>query len=240
MRQVAAAFSPADIAGLTVWLNPTGLAALNDGDSIASWSNSGNASIGDLAQPTAGQRPTCKHAQVNGLRVARFDGNDFLFVSSVLGSNLMSNEVDVFAVMKQTGTQANNTTIAWDHATSNRLVVHATYSDALYFDHPNLSGGRISVAQPAGWDNAWRLLNCWRAGNVRSIAVDGSVLTTGGDSSTPNLAATTGFYVGTDLNQTLLYIGDLAELLVYKQALSSTDRSAVKAYISSKYSLTIV
>lgn len=71
----AAAWTPASIAGLKVWLDASQITGLNDGDAVATWSDlSGNAL--NFTQGTASRRPLYKTAVQNGLPGVLADGVD--------------------------------------------------------------------------------------------------------------------------------------------------------------------
>lgn len=79
----AAAFSPASISGLQLWLDASQITGLNDGDAVATWSDlSGNAN--NATQGTASARPTYQTGEINGQPVVQFDGvDDYLSIPSI-------------------------------------------------------------------------------------------------------------------------------------------------------------
>jgi hypothetical protein len=93
----AAAFSPASIAGLQLWLDASQIAGLNDGDAVATWSDiSGNAN--HATQATASKKPTYQTAEQNGLPGVLGDGVDDLLVCP--GRVIPLSDFTVYAVLK--------------------------------------------------------------------------------------------------------------------------------------------
>lgn len=74
MGAPTAAFSPADVAGLLLWLKADAITAV-DGDPIATWPDSSGFAK-DATQATAAKRPLYKATGVNGKPAVWFDGTD--------------------------------------------------------------------------------------------------------------------------------------------------------------------
>ncbi len=98
----ATTFSPADIAGLTLWLKADAIVGLNDGDPVASWADSSG--LSNTATGAAIQRPEYKTAIVNSLPVVRFNGTtNYLTTPSISAITAWT----VFFVSKGTEVAAN-------------------------------------------------------------------------------------------------------------------------------------
>lgn len=84
----AAAFSPLDIPGIQLWLDASQIVGLNDGDSVATWSDlSGNAN--NATQATASKKPLYKVNRITAKAAVLFDGvDDVLDIPTItVGSN---------------------------------------------------------------------------------------------------------------------------------------------------------
>jgi len=69
------AWTPADIAGLQIWLDASQIVGLNDGDAVATWTDaSGNGY--NATQGTASKRPIYRPTGINGAAAVQFDGVD--------------------------------------------------------------------------------------------------------------------------------------------------------------------
>ena len=97
-RGGAAAWSPASIAGLQLWLDASQIVGLNDGDAVATWSDlSGNGL--NFTQATASKRPLYKTGAQNGLPGVLADGVDDIMESAVVDWSA-HDKCTVFLAMK--------------------------------------------------------------------------------------------------------------------------------------------
>ena len=100
-----AAWTPASIAGLQLWLDASQITGLNDGDAVATWSDlSGNGN--HATQATASKRPTYQTNEQNGLPVVLGDGvDDFLECASAV---FPTADFTIYAVLKNVSGQGQN------------------------------------------------------------------------------------------------------------------------------------
>jgi len=235
------------IPGLRLWLKADS-GVITGGDNVTTWEDrSGNGL--DVAQSTEDNRPTRVTTVLNGMPVVRFDGiNDYLIRAAVPGYDLFDNNSDtVFIVQKQAGSDPRTTTFSWTSDGTNRFMVHATWEDLISYQVGNAGGGGyVQADQPYGWDDQWHVLKLTRDGNDGRIVVDGIALTPTVNFSSPgNNSVTADLYVGSDYwtvnnlsSSTNWFTGDVAEILVFKRALTSEEQQTVENYILAKYGLT--
>jgi hypothetical protein len=244
--------------GLTLWLKADDLNAngdLNsgytDGGAVTTWKDS-SGSGRDVTQSTSGRRPTYNLTRPGHFAVVRFDGVDDNLYRTNTGSDLFSNvnQVDIFAVMMQRGSQVNNMLLSLALPDANNVVnIYATYGNVLYIDYGNSTvtgGGRWAANQPTTWDEAFHVLEIYRSGTTAEISVDGTTLTpfTGGGASTNpsdslDNTLTGTFVIGADSSSAALLKGDVAEILIFESALGAPDRTTVRCYLANKYGLGI-
>ena len=231
---VTAPFSPADIAGLKLWLKADAL-ALSDGAAVATWPDS-SGSGHNFTQATGANQPLFKTSIINGKPVLRFDGsNDYLSNSSVLIPTT-SSHYTVISVVKPSATAVGTILMLGStagvqpnilaHDTTQWFAQHNSGSGAVYATDATLSIGTPTVV---AWD--WNGLNIhlWRDGTLKN--------TTG----TTTVLATTNNVIGYDTLDALYpWTGDIAEVLFYDSSLSATDRVNVENYLGAKYGITIV
>lgn len=236
-------FSPANISGLTFWLKADSL-ALGDGAAVTSWSDSGPNGL-TVSQGTGSKQPAYRLTGAPNNRPAvQFDGGDVLSRASVVGSSLISsNQCHVFIVQKQDGSHANNIPLCWFVSSTNLFEMLATFGNTIFFDFGNRTAGqgRISVAQPGGWDDTWRLVQGIReapdSGTAR-IRDQGSELTNGAVTQTNSTAGSGTLRVGADETESSsTFSGYIAEILIYNVALSAANRTLIEAYLNARYSL---
>ncbi|MHB9035901.1 MAG: fibronectin type III domain-containing protein [Armatimonadota bacterium] len=227
--------------GLKMWLRADSVKGVADGTPIATWADSSGNGIA-VSQVSVSNQPIYVGNGLAGTPVIRFDGDDFLLRDSVFGSQLTStDQVSIFVIMKQAGSDARNTILGWG-APANRLLLHATWEDWLCLQHGNAEpggpNGSICTQQPATWDDAWHILEFHRSGNIGEIRVDGVALPVAPFEDTPEIGESHPLYVGTDRWRNDL-TGDVAEILIYDRALSSDERIGMVSYLAHKYSLSL-
>jgi hypothetical protein len=191
---------------------------------VARWEDqSGNAR--HVTQGTSGQRPLRRVKQINGVDAVEFDGNDdnLSVASQNLTDYLGSGQNTVVSlVLKQRSAQANNIQIRLQVTASNTLQVAYSYSNILYFD-PGRSGapGRVSVAQPSGWDDNPHVTLSWRSGANGAIWSDNKQLVSSASfSDTASSSAT--FRVGLATSET--HEGEICEVAIWNSGLSDFVR----------------
>lgn len=240
--QSADAFSPLASDSAVVWFRPDSISGKSDGDTLFALRNSAGYPIYDLIQTTDASKPTYQTNEVNGYPVIRFDGADddletsaARAFSTIIGGN--GSSVTVYAVIRQLGTVANNTIFSMVGGNPPMFRSYATFGNVIYYDMPDASANRVSVAQPAAWDDAWQLLELYRSGDSSQIVVNDTILITKTNATGRiSLSATAVFTLSAGANR---FGGDVAEFIVLKAALPAARRSAYKEYLAAKYGIPI-
>lgn len=219
--------------GLAFWIQADlgDIALLNDSDAVATWDDQSANSL-DLTQGNVSFRPVYNKNVVNGLPAVTFDGtNKTLAKSSVSGSTILSTSAGTcFIALKQASDQANNYAFQWRGASAERYAVLATYSNIIYYDHGSYTGGgRISVAQPTGWDDAWHILELHRDGAPGTITVDGSQLTSANFTDDLDLEQSIAITLS---DSTYPFKGQIYGVWLSKTALSPTQRLTFRTLLS--------
>ena len=229
---VGGSFSLADITWATWWEADYGV-TLVDGMASA-WADRG--SLGwHLSQATAGSRPEFiadAYGDKPCLRfVSKFLGRALSQIADVYGSGT---DVTVMAVFKSNA--ANNTLLA-SVSLINRLVIHPPYGNGtIYIDTVNLSGGRLSVAAPAGYTGSLQVGTFRRVGANMSIRRNGTQLASRADASGEMASNTASFNVGTYSGYDW-FSGDICAINIYAGALSESEMAAAEAYQMAKYGI---
>jgi hypothetical protein len=217
----AAAFSPADVSGLTIWLVADDISG-SDGDTFETWPAHGSTTI-SATQSTVASRATIQVSEVNGHRAVLTDGvNDWYDLSSTVSSTA---SWTVFVVQKRTSSGAY----------------------AVFLSNNNSSA--MAPYSPVEWGAAsqtylgTRTLQRYWSGIP---SVDWHVLTGQDDAGTPYLwtdgtsrtltpQAGGGAYDFARLfRQGTAYSSQYAaELIFYNRTLTTTERQNVEAYLRS-------
>lgn len=230
----AAAWTPASIAGLQLWLDASQIAGLNDGDAVATWSDvSGNAQ--HATQATASKRPLYKTSILNGQPVVRFDGVDDFLENGTFTALNNASAASLFIVKRQT---------------SGASIQFPLFFANLFYQF-NFGGGlkywRTSATEDANatldwttWTYEAQLFDGSQTGNANRLKIrsNGSPVSV---SYTGTIAATlgsgTGFYVST-LDGTLYpWNGDIAEIIGYSTVPSAGQLALLEQYLAAKYGL---
>lgn len=232
-------FTPVGIPGCVLWLRADSVSGAN-GSSVASWADESGSGY-SAAQGTASKQPTLRTNVLNGKPVLRFDGvDDFLSIADFA----CVCRIAVFVVAKFTVAKPMQIE---QSATAN--------SNPGFFFYGDLSGP-VKIARAGGIGMSVAGTDDWMGASFASVNFNftGTVTGSGTDLYRKNGAAgnngTTGNTLGaTDTTVTdTLYIcsragtsafsdGDLAEIIVYNNALTSAQVSAVEAYLNGKYAI---
>jgi hypothetical protein len=141
----------------------------------------------------------------------------------------------VYAVVRQKWQSKMNTVLAWEAPNyKNHLALLTSYNNQFLIDYGNVSeGGRVSAAQPEGWDDAWHVLEFMREGNTATVNVDSDALELGEFGAALKVDVSGTLLVGEAA--TLAFGGEIAEVLIYNRALGVGERESVSQYLGVKY-----
>lgn len=202
--------SPDDISSLIRWYKAYAITGLSDGDYVETWVDSAGINNGTSA---GGARPTYKVSIVNGLPVVRFAGAHY---------------VDCGTFDLTTGTYY----VVWSRtsATNNDAVLMqtGTYYSYLQYSSTWYTANSISatVAMPA---STFVVKSCVYTGTQHLRYTNGSAETP--QNSTAGIKFR---YIGAS---GFAIYGDIAEVIVFNEALSDINRGKMDYYLKYKYGL---
>lgn len=247
MAKPSAAFTPAAIAGLGLWLDASDASSFtySSGAVVSQWNDkSGNAR--HATQGTVGLQPSRSGTQ-NSLATVVFNVHA-LTCGDVL--DVATSSISVFSVAKKTNNVTSHVIIGKYKAGPNAgswLHYFERGGGNPYFSTSYKPTSTLGTAsESANATTSHRVLSSVIDRAAGSIAqyVDGSAAGTASftsDSATNQNNAQavwlgslrdvtdTGFYGGYGL------IGEIAEIVIYQSALSATDRQSVEAYLKAKW-----
>ena len=250
-KAVASAFSPTDIAGLQLWLDATtglfdatsgGNAVTTDGSAVARWEDQSGKAY-HFQQSTSNDRPILKTSVQNGKNVIRFDGsNDFM-----QGSNSLKFKppVSMFCVVSKRG--GSNYQGIYTLG-----VLAPTNGYGIWISNTGDNSGAFSSQYRQGSTNVstnyyTALLPVTNTFFIGAGVVDSSTnnvyFNDGAEDSlahTVDIAPDQNVYIGArDQNgaTSLYFNGDIAEIIVYNSALSSSSRNSVRDYLDTKWNI---
>ncbi|MFA6043369.1 MAG: hypothetical protein WC718_00165 [Phycisphaerales bacterium] len=238
-----AAFSPASLNPIAWWdasdastlydATTGGNLVTADGAYVARWEDK-TANARHLLQSTESKRPTLQTAEQNSRSVLRWGGYALGTVLSVASFPSLT-DLHVVAVAKVAS-----------HVTYGRILDRARATGFWLAEAPT-SGQFIGAAREtvaplgaivSGSVGAWFILDLWRIGADYSVSYNNG--TPVADSSDTTATASGTMYVG-DMAATATnaWNGDMAEILIFDNDLSSGDRAALLTHLATKWGITI-
>lgn len=234
----AAAFSPASIPGLELWLDASQITGLSDGDPISTLTDiSSNA--WQATQGTASKKPTYLTNIKNGQPVIRFDGVDDIVTNTTCTSFNGLTGATLFYAYKFNNAGSTGFLSFWNDARLSQQdfsVIHSIYADGS-------SGAPYpygSYAVSTSWQLVEAVFDGSQTGNADRLKVwvDGLAKTLSFTGTIPAsfFSGSDGFELGGGLGGN--YNGhDLAVLCYYGRALTSGERDQVRSYINGLYAI---
>ena len=229
----------------------------NDNTTLATWvDRTGQTSTGankNASNPTNSTRPSFQVNEVDGKPVVRFDGTsntagDFLFTPSLTAETIAGpgrNEITIMAVLKQNDVNRGGVFASWQTTSTdpkNRVLIQNGQDgtdEVFRFDFQDDSDANRLVGTTNLSDGAFHILSAIMDGSRMRIFIDGE-LEASLNSSAVLASGNAGFYLGAVLqNAGVRAFGnfDLAELLVYDQALDFTAHQYTGYYLGHKYGI---
>ncbi len=223
-------------AGLRMWLRADAAGDAGDQEPVLQWPDRSGQGL-HVYQVDPGALPRYVADAYHGQPAVRFDGTDAMQRDGVPGSQITSAEgATIFLLARQAGSDQYNTAFGWGYG-GNRLYVHYTWEDWLVLQHgaPSPAGGPGSWPQPAGWDDAFHLVELTRDGAVFRCAIDGVDQGDQVASDTPDLGVPQSLLIGSDAYSVNNFTGDICEIAVYDRALTPHELNAVRVYLADRY-----
>lgn len=225
--------SPDDLAGLIMWLKADAL-VLSDNDPVATWTDSSSAGNDAIAAGAA--RPTFKTGILNSLPIVRFDGgNNILTVTAITYG-----EFTIFYVYKTTSggiigehsvnAGANNGDYHYQPGGAHFACTGAGGFSAYDLSAPSLADGTFRYIS--------RVMDGTNAGHLAWVNGILGTRTNFVGSGDPGTATNSNnYFIGARSGPALQTTGDIAEIIIYDNALSDANRQGIEAYIANKYAL---
>lgn len=231
---ISSAFDPSTITGLKLWLKADSL-ALTDGASVNTWTDSSGLNNDFTSVVSA---PTFKTNIVNAKPVIRFNGTNQGLSNTTAGLiNSASTFHTIFAVVSAASTSAGDHDIfdTGGAGAGGAIYFRRSAADAV---HVHNAAGYVFARDTGGIvTGAWNILTAdWNGSNIH-IWRNGTLKDTTGATTLTTYGVINS--VGLDVVDANVnfWDGDIAEILIYNSALSSTDRGNVETYLISKYAI---
>ena len=241
-------FSPADIAGLQLWLRAdTGTfqdsaktnPATDDGDVVGGWEDQ-SANGNDASQPTTALKPLLKLNIANSKPIIRFDGTDdwvsgfsasftnftlFFVFSPVV---LVQNE-GMFSYVPASG-------FDWNQENAFAITQQTTAGNTSQWIR-NIGANPLGITDAAITENAFQVVTLIFNSGTAERRVNGGNLATDTYSNVNAIDAIEYFLSTRVRGPTDAGQNDFAEVIFYDSPLSSGDRGLVETYLNGRYAL---
>jgi hypothetical protein len=239
---------PSDVTGLRGWWKADAIVGLSDGQDITVWEDSGTLN-NDLGAGT--DAPTYQTNEVNGLPCARFDpATSQHFTIATANMLAMTNGASGFSAFAYVNLAAPGATGLTILGISNGLSgssarlkfgQRATGSGVWGMTGRRLDGDTAQNLEGGATQSGWQLITCisdwansdadmWRG--ETSEATTTTWLTSGTVSATDAINVKIG---AASSGGSEFWNGDIAELAIYDNEVSSGDRTALWDYFQAKY-----
>jgi hypothetical protein len=230
---ISSAFDPSTITGLKLWLKADSL-ALTDGASVNTWTDSSGLNNDFTSVVSA---PTFKTNIVNGKPVIRFNGTNQGLANTTAGIIPTGSTFHtIFGVVSAASTSAGDHDI-FDTGSAGGGAVYFRRNGANAV-HVHNSAGYVFCQDTGGIvAGAWNVLTAdWNGSNIH-IWRNGTLKDTTGATLLTVTGTLNSVGIDTIDSNINFWDGDIAEILIYNSALSSTDRGNVETYLISKYAI---
>lgn len=220
---------------MALWLrSDVGVTA--NGSSVSAWLDQSNNTY-SAAQQTAINQPSIATNAINGLSALNFAGSTkWLRLPS--GYADFTKGASVFVVMKPPSTGLADARVFdfANGASNSAFRLSQPTKDGLSFLVNN--GGNTSVTTATGMGNAYKLAEVMHDGNTTAtILINGAqVASSTAMNAIPNIERE-GNFIGKANGNSAYYEGQIAEILIFKRALSDLERKSIESYFFYKYGL---
>jgi hypothetical protein len=222
---------PSDHGTPIAWFRPETLSGLTDGASVTTWPDS-SPNTDDAV--TSGSAPTYQTDELNGWPVVRF-------ASQALAAATVANTQPnvIFAVMKYqipTGTGDIYSVLV---ALGNAGVENSIFTDPTASPDDKISmwaGAALHDDLLIDWRNEWHIMEFIFDDGDSELILGGTTYKTG-DAGSQNPAG--GLTLGRLAGSPAVANVDIAEVIVFADLVDSTNRTAVREYLSAKYGIAI-
>ncbi len=213
-----------------LWLRADSITSVADGVNLPQWNDvSGNAR--NASQGTAGNQAVFNDNVVNGFPVVSFDGvNDFYRDTYAYSAQSFFAVYEIQSGVQQSGDLGQ----LWgNYADYIHVALDGRDVGVFSFDGGGDTKARFAMdgsAFSASYfeDSPNSHANAWSYDQFELVSVEFQSIT-----------SLTQQVLGSLISPTMYYGGNIAEILVYNEALNQTRRNIVESYLGAKYALTV-
>lgn len=218
-----------DIDNLECWLDASQLSG-TDGSSLTTWNDlSGNGnSFTDV------NAPTLQTAEQNGKNVVRFDGTDDVMTAGDIELHNNTRGLTMIAVVKATYAKRMAILSKYRTTGNNREFAFGNKDNFLFEDLD--WGSATGTVLNMGLDKFEIVEYVWEPGKAFELYINGVLMTTANEIVNDISAGIANLKLGGGDCETVgFWQGDMAEIMIYSDAVSSTEREALRDNLAVKW-----
>jgi hypothetical protein len=201
--------SPDSISNLKLWLKADAIGGLSDGNEVSLWEDSSTNNY-DFSQGSPSLRPIYRTGIINNKPVVRFDG-----INDVVTNSTAITHGTIFVVGKRSAVNQPFAEVSGGNSSSRRGLIGQYYPTYATYNEYYVNG--------------------MAAAHGGTGATNTNLIFTGRSPSTP---VSSGLFLLGQGTPSYAYLnGDIAELVVYSDALSAGQMKEVGAYLQDKYAI---
>ena len=224
-------FLPINISTCSLWLDPSDTSTLFQNTALTTPITADGQTIQGIknkvstSSATGSSGPTFKTNIRNGLNIMRYTGSQSLTTSSY---TFTTTNVSIFAVGLLTSSASGYY----------KSIIYGSPDQIVYLGSGN---GNFLTFSQGNWGssnspdvsilNSWSLMSAVFSGTVLTPYLNGTSQNT--KTATSPRGAVTSLSIGGNAN----WIGDIAEIIIYDSALSTSERQQVEGYLAWKWGL---
>lgn len=246
-EEVVIPFTPSDVSGMRGWWKADAITAA-DLDVLAAWNDSGSLAR-NMSERAAGKGGVYRTNQLNGKPGVTFNGTDQGMKTAKVDWAGSSASYTIYAVIKSSAVQSayanafgadysNGATPAWPaYEQSTGDTANGPYWAAWDSDNDSYGGSLDIKSTPTS--NTSVLITLKKNALVsQSAELNGTEVDTGAVTNPMSLGNTT-FGMGHVPTFGRYWSGTIFEIIAYNEAVSAPNDTSIKAYLATKYGLTI-
>lgn len=221
--------SPSSITGLESWYNAGSISGVSNGANVSAWSDSsGNGH--NLSQATTNDQPLLETSDINSLPAVRFNGSTDYMAGTASG---FTNQATVISMQTVKSAVYGGTYEFGINSGVNTGISNLPWGGTMYARSDGIGAGDITWAYTTPTTNI--LTQEYNGGTTSGQAwwdgvSKGTTTTNSSYNSTINTLT-----VGALTPTAYFENTDLAELIAYNVALTTTQRQGIEGYLANKY-----
>jgi hypothetical protein len=219
-----------EIANLELWLDASQLSG-SDGSYVTSWTDLANSTV---FSATSGLQPVLKTNSQNGKNVVRFDGSNDVMSAGDIEIHDNSRGLTMIAVVRASQDKRMAILSKYQTTGNNRQYAFGNRDNLLFED--GSWGSYTGALMYMKMDEFQIVEFVWEPGNPFQLYING-VLTGTGHALVNDISDLTANLKlgGGDYSYVGNWAGDIAELMVYSDAVSDSEREALRSNLALKW-----